>query len=63
LWKDTQYFQYCNNVKLHAVQATSTRFLTTAHINNKELYFINNKGHKVQADNNNKIQNVRTSQL
>ena len=35
LSKDTQYCQHCNNVKLHAVQCTSTRFLTNAHFNNK----------------------------
>jgi len=33
--EDTQYSHYCNNVKLHAVQRTSTKFLTTAHFNNK----------------------------
>jgi len=27
LSKDTQYCRHCNNVKLHAVQCTSTRFL------------------------------------
>jgi len=30
LSEDTQYSQYCNNVKLHAIQCTSSRFLTTA---------------------------------
>jgi len=31
----SQYSQYCNNVKLHAVQRSSTMFLTIAHFNNK----------------------------
>jgi len=35
LSKYTQYCQHCNNVKLHAVQCTSARFLTNAHFNNK----------------------------
>ena len=35
LSKDTQYCQQCNNVKWHAVQGTSTRFLTIAHFSNK----------------------------
>jgi len=35
LSKDTRYCQHCNNVKLHAVQYTSTRFLTNARFNNK----------------------------
>ena len=35
LLDDTQYFQYYNTVELHAVQCTSTKFLTIAYFSNK----------------------------
>ena len=48
LLEDTQYFQYCNNVKLHAVQCTSTKFLTTARFNNKGLTSIHKSLQKLE---------------
>ena len=38
LLEDTQYFQYCTNVELHAVQCTSTRFLAIAYFSIKSQF-------------------------
>jgi len=49
LSKDTQYCQHCNSVKLHAIQSTSTRFLTNAHFNNKGCTSIHKSLQKLES--------------
>jgi len=48
LSKDTQYCQHCNNVKLRAVQCTSTGFLINAHFNNKGYTSIRKRLQKLE---------------
>ena len=48
LSKDTQYCEHCNNAKLHAVQCTSTNFLTNAYFNNKGYTSIHKSQQKLE---------------